>query len=324
MVPFATYTNLKMPEIRRIIKNSEFGRYVLLYLYDGFDWEARREADSMFGVYGREINNALRSDFTLLTVYDKSIINDGFMGRDEIQKFEKKFCFEEVTPESSEDRRNNYGIMMNLAEAYKVRLPALIVIDTQSWKSGCEVLFKIELGGAKPKEIAEKIISVGNIIAKYYNDFNAISAACHAAIQVSRTTLPVKQSGNLSLYNLLNDYIDMRHTSIVQTAKAVGISEKTLRRYMAENENGKSYPFPRETAIAVALVLKLTSEETDKLFDATRVSPLRRLKNDDPRESLIRECLDKEIGLEATNNVLKNNRFEPICVRTRKTKKPGI
>lgn len=321
MVPFTTYSNLDDWGIRSAILNKEFGRYVVLYLYDGINQDAKERNDDMFRLYGKEINNTLDS-LSLLTVYDTEILDDGFMGREVIDTLKKKFRREEVAPVSSEDMNNNYGMMRKLAAAYHVKLPALIVIDSQSWRSGQEVLFKIELAGATEEDIKNKIISVAEIVKKHYNDFNAISDACQAAIRVSDVVLPEKRSGNMLLYNFLYGYIkEKRQSTFEDTATAVGISYKSLYRYANEYENGKKRPFPRDTAIAVALVLGMTAEETDQMFDMTRVDRLGRLNENDPREHLIRKCLDGKIGLEAANGMLENHGFSPIVARTRTPKK---
>lgn len=308
MFAIQTFSNLNLKGFKNAIK--EHGKYVLLYLYDGFR-EAFGESNvtrELFSKYGRQINNGLGSDFSLLTVYDKSVITDGFMGKDELRR---RFTYQD-TENCGNSEKNHYKDMERLSQLYGVRMPVLILVDTE--REGGGVLSKQFEPYDTAATIYEYIKMLISAIRDNYGDWEEIKRTINIDFQYNDVRLEEKLA-NESLEDIVKTYMRRARCTQKDLAEELGISERQLRRYLHEWEgdprNQRRYPIPRDKAIAIAYVLRLTPEETDKMFDATMAEPIP-LLGTWGRDGIIRQGLRAHKSLAEVNDELSRRKEAKI------------
>lgn len=308
-----TYSNLSASNLDRAIKSKKFGRYVMLYLYDGYE-EMRNghsAAKQMLTKYGKMINSHLGKDFLLLTVYDKSVIDawgDDFMGK---EKLTKQFSYQE----SYSMEKNHYAVMKELAEIYSVRMPALVLFDTSGNENGRESVAKKEYPCWSTEDMYHHIMKTVDAIRDWYGDFAHIAAECETGVSSYEKRIREQLTVQQSLKEIVNSYMKKAKLTQKKLCEKLDINPRTLRRYMNEwDETGKSYPLPRDTAIAIAFLLKLSPEQADLMFDAAQVEAVPRLGNTG-RDGIIRDCLENGFDLETTNRELKKYQWQTVDVK---------
>lgn len=264
-----TYSNLSSKKIVRAIREKNNGKYVMIYLYDGYKEmnDDKSETNKLFVKYGKTINNRLGNDIHLLTVYDRNVIKawgNDFMGK---KKLLKSLTYQETM----DSKRSHYSTMVGLADIFGVDLPAVVLLDKEVNGNGLGKEAKLEFGSSSAEDIFRTITGMIDAIRYYYGDFERIAKECDMGTKrYDQKDLEntIKQG---TLKDIVDLYMDKAHITQKNLCEKLGISTRHFRRYMDEWDKDGAHPLPRDTAIAIAFLLKLSPEQADAMFDAAQV-----------------------------------------------------
>ena len=272
----AVYSNLTRDNIRKAVRGGKVKteRYILLYLYDP-DKEKDGLSADFLGEYGAAINNRLKSDIPMFTVYTEEIFKkwSGSLTDSGKETLSKQFEFSEKAPPK-------YELMRKLAEDYKVsdRLPALVVIDGSGKDGYAERFTSVSFRSAAfGRQVFEKVKKILDAIDSAPNDFDAVKDACEGRTDHGTLSLAeyYEQDDPKSFYNFLNSRLKKKDHSVEECAINIGIAKNTLTDVMYGKHRVKT-----ENLFALAFHLGLKAEELDMIFcEYSNASP-----------SLIKEC----------------------------------
>ena len=294
----ATYDNLSRNSIRTAVAVGRVSaeKYVLLYLYDKY---TDNVTEKFFNEYGARLNNRLKSDVPLFTVYKESTYkswenNLSDSAREALSSQFIKRC-----------GSTNYGydIMKKLAESYRVRrLPALVVINAKGMTGGHDIFTSKSFEAYDTAEtVFNKITEVLDAMDRAPNDFEGIINICEGNCETADDFQTVcARCDPDSLYNFLTKHIRESNETQEACASAIGISRRTLCSYM----NGETR-IKLKTAYALAFHFHLMVEELEWIIfsfsDAkgdkvTQWTLHRRMEDTDEVKAVV-HCLEKGMGI---------------------------